>query len=127
MATVYLAHDPTFQRKVAIKVLAATSQADPDLRARFEREARIIAAIEHPAIVPVYDYGEHNGAPYLVMHYMPGGTLAERVRHGPLPIGALLDTLLRLAEALDLAHQRMPAQPAITPSLHRSLMHFELQ
>ena len=77
MATVYLAYDPRFQRQVAIKVLPRQFTHDPKYLARFEQEARMIAALEHPAIVPVYDYGEHNDAPYLVMRYMAGGVAAR--------------------------------------------------
>jgi serine/threonine-protein kinase len=78
MATVYLAYDPNFRRKVAIKRVAGKLQANDVYRERFEREAHLIAKIEHPAIVPVYDYGEHDHDLYLVMRYMPGGALATR-------------------------------------------------
>ena len=72
MATVYLAYDPRFQRQVAIKVLPRQFTHDPRYLARFEQEAQLIAKLEHPAIVPVYDFGEHEDAPYLVMRYMLG-------------------------------------------------------
>ena len=77
MATVYLAYDPNFRRNIAIKVVSVNLQENPVFRERFEREARLIAKIEHPAIVPVYDYGEQDNQPYLVMRYMPGGTLDQ--------------------------------------------------
>ncbi|MAT99603.1 MAG: hypothetical protein CL608_20870 [Anaerolineaceae bacterium] len=105
MAIVYLAHDPRFGRKVALKVMSQTLRDDPTFRGRFEREARIIATLEHPAIVPVYDYGEER-APYLVMRYMPGGTLAERIIAGPLPLETAVPIIQRLAGALDHAHQQ---------------------
>ena len=76
MATVFQAHDPSFKRDVAVKVLPREFLHDPTFRSRFEREAQTIAALEHPAIVPVYDFGEEAGQPYLVMRYMPGGSLA---------------------------------------------------
>ncbi len=104
MAAVYLAHDPRFGRKVAIKVISQALQDDPTFRGRFEREARIIATLEHPAIVPVYDYGEVDGQPYLVMRHMPGGTLAERIIAGPLSLETAVPIIQRLAGALDHAH-----------------------
>lgn len=74
MATVYLARDPNFDREVAIKVLPEVFLHEPQFRTRFEREAKTIAMLEHPAIVPVYDFGEVNDQPYIVMRYMAGGT-----------------------------------------------------
>ena len=104
MATVYLAHDPRFRRDVALKVLPREFLHDPTFHARFEREAQTIATLEHPAIVPVYDFGEEDGQPYLVMRYMPGGSLADRLRDGPLSIPASAIILERVGEALDEAH-----------------------
>lgn len=106
MGIVYRAFDPTFNREVAIKVLPQQFASDPTLRARFEREARVVAALEHPAIVPVYDFGEVAGQPYLVMRYMAGGSLADRLVRGPLPAAEALRILAHLAPALDLAHSR---------------------
>ncbi|KAA0251920.1 MAG: serine/threonine protein kinase, partial [Chloroflexi bacterium] len=72
-ATVYRAYDPRFEREVAIKFLPPELiHSDPQFRMRFEREAKIIAQLEHPAIVPVYDVGEENNQPYFVMRYMNG-------------------------------------------------------
>ena len=79
MAAVYLAYDPNFRRNVAIKLVSSNLQENVVFRERFEREAHLIAKIEHPAIVPVYDYGEQNNQPYLVMRYMPGGSLPKRL------------------------------------------------
>lgn len=104
MAHVYLAHDPTFRRQVAIKVLPPHFLDNPVLRARFEREARLIATIEHPAIVPVYDFGEQEGQLYLVMRYMPGGSLQERIRRAPLSLARASEILTLLAPALDAVH-----------------------
>ena len=106
MATVFLANDPRFGRKVALKVMSQALRDDPTFRGRFEREARIIATLEHPAIVPVYDYGEEQAQPYLVMRYMPGGTLAERIIAGPLSLETAVPIIQRLAGALDHAHQQ---------------------
>ena len=106
MATVYRAFDPHFQRDVAIKVLPLHFLHDPRFRARFEREARIVAGLQHPAIVPVYDFGEDNGQPYLVMSLMSGGSLEDRLRQGPMPLVETERIVGRLAPALDAAHQR---------------------
>ena len=75
MAMVYRAHDPRFGRDVAIKVLPREFLHDPMFRERFQREARMIAQIEHSAIVPVHDYGEYEGQPFLVMRFMPNGLM----------------------------------------------------
>jgi hypothetical protein len=104
MATVYRAHDPGIARDVAIKVLPREFLDVPGFRARFEREARMLASLEHPAIVPIYDHGEHEGQPYLVMRLMSGGSLADRLRNGPLPIPEAARILSALAPALDHAH-----------------------
>lgn len=106
MATVYLAHDPNFGRDVALKVLPAAFLHDPMFRARFEREAHSIARLEHPAIVPVYDFGEEAGQPYLVMRYMPGGSLDDRLAKGPLPVEECVRILQQIGPALDEAHRR---------------------
>ena len=105
MATVYLAYDPRFQRQVAIKVLPRQFTHDPRYLARFEQEAQLIAKLEHPAIVPVYDFGEHEDAPYLVMRYMAGGSLRERLQGEPLTLEQTSAIMERLAPALDKAHQ----------------------
>ena len=105
MATVYLAYDPRFQRQVAVKVLPRQFTHDPKYLARFEQEARMIASLEHPAIVPVYDFGEEEDAPYLVMRYMPGGSLRDRLQGEPLPLDETLDILGQLAPAVDYAHE----------------------
>ena len=104
MATVFLAQDPRFRRDVAIKVLPRQFTHDPQFRTRFEQEAQMIAALDHSAIVPVYDYGEEDSQPYLVMRYMPGGSLAERLEKGPLPLLEVVNIMTRVAQALDRAH-----------------------
>lgn len=106
MATVYLAHDPRFGRDVALKVLPPQFLHEEQFRSRFEREARTIAMLEHPAIVPVYDFGEHEGQPYLVMRYMNGGSLENRLQRGPLPKPEALQIIKRIASALDEAHKK---------------------
>ncbi len=106
MAMVYRASDPEFGREVAIKVLPPEILHDPSFRARFKREAKIIASLEHPAIVPVYDFGEDNGQPYLVMRYMTGGSLALRLLQGPMALPEVSRIVSALAAALDEAHNK---------------------
>ncbi len=108
MAAVFRGYDPRFNRDVAVKVLPREFLHDPNFRARFEREARTIAALEHPAIVPVYDYGEDAdlGQPYLVMRLMPGGSLADRLAQGRLDPDEAARILSQLAPALDQAHAK---------------------
>ena len=106
MATVYRAYDPLFERDVAVKVLPRAMLHDPQFRIRFEREAKMIAMLEHPAIVPVYDYGEEDGQPYFVMRYMTGGSLADRIKQGPLTVAEATRILAHIGPALDEAHRR---------------------
>ncbi len=104
MATILRASDPRFKRDVAIKLLPREFQHERTFRTRFEREAETIAALEHPAIVPVYDYGEEDDQPYFVMRYMPGGSLADKIAKGPLPVAEAARIVARIAPALDTAH-----------------------
>ena len=106
MATVYHAYDPRFEREVALKVLPREMLHDPQFRTRFEREAKTIAMLEHPAIVPVYDFGEEDGQPYFVMRYMTGGSLTERMKHAAMTIQEVAHLFGRLAPALDEAHAK---------------------
>ncbi len=105
-ATVYLAYDPRFEREVALKVLPREYLHEPTFHERFSREARTIARLEHYAIVPVYDFGEHLGQPYLIMRYMAGGSLADKLADGPLPLTTIAPILKRLADALDYSHSK---------------------
>ena len=104
MATVYRAKDPNFDRNVAVKVLPRTFLHDPQFRVRFEREAKTIAALEHTAIVPVYDFGEENGQPYIVMRLMSGGTLADKLDKGKLPIEEAARIITQISPGLFTAH-----------------------
>ena len=106
MSTVYLGYDPRSLREVAIKVLPPYYMHAEKFRDRFEREAVMIALLEHPAIVPVYDMGEDEGQPYIVMRYMSGGSLSEKLKKGPIPLRECMEMYLRLAPALDTAHAR---------------------
>ena len=104
MATVYKAYDPRFEREVAVKVLPREMLHDEQFRVRFEREAKTIAALEHQAIVPVYDVGEEEGQPYFVMRYMTGGSLSDIIARGPMSLVAATKIIERMASALDDAH-----------------------
>ena len=106
MATVYLAHDPVFERDVAVKLLPREFLHDPTFKSRFEREAKTIASLEHSSIVPVHDFGEEKGQPYLVMRYMPGGSLVNKLKKGRLSFEEILHITTRLASGLDEAHRR---------------------
>ena len=106
MAVVYLALDPFIKRQVAVKVLPKQYTHDPQFRVRFQREAEVIAALEHGFIVPVYDFGDHEGQPYLVMRYLPGGTLRDRLVNGALPVSEITPLFRNIASALDYAHKK---------------------
>ena len=106
MSIVYHAHDARTNRDVALKVLPREFLHDPNFRQRFEREAQTIASLEHPAIVPVYDFGEEGSQPFLVMRHMTGGSLTDRLMEGPLSLKAATAILRRIGSALDYAHQQ---------------------
>jgi serine/threonine-protein kinase len=116
MATVFHAYDPSFERDVAIKVLPETMMQDPQFRARFTREAKAIARLEHPAIVPVYDVGEENNQPFIVMRYMSGGSLADMIKLGPLSLEKCSQILSRLASSLDATHNQGIVHRDIKPA-----------
>ena len=107
MGEVYRARDTRLNRTVAIKVLPADVSQDHDLRARFEQEARAIAALDHPHICALHDVGEHDGTHYLVMQYLEGETLAARLARTkePLPLDQALKIAIGIADALDKAHR----------------------
>ncbi len=117
MAIVYLAHDLRFNRQVAIKVLPSELlHGDPQFRLRFEREAKIIAQLEHPAIVPVYDVGEEDGRPYFVMRYMNGGSLADRLQQQRFSVKEATRILEIIAPALEEAHAKGIVHRDLKPS-----------
>jgi len=106
MATVYLGYDDRFERDVAIKVLPAEFLHDPQFSVRFHREAKTIATLEYPAIVPVYDVGEADGLPYFVMRYMDGGSLDDVLEKRDLSLKEAARIINIIAPALDEAHRR---------------------
>src|SRR5258707_6247840 len=103
MGLVFRAYHVQLERPGAVKVLQALSP-DPDSTARFRHEAQAIAQMRHPNIVNVYDFGEFEGTPYMVVEYVPGGSLANRLNNGPLGHAAALRFLRGIAAGLDYAH-----------------------
>ncbi|CAN5766400.1 hypothetical protein BH18ACI5_BH18ACI5_30280 [soil metagenome] len=111
MGEVYRARDTRLERTVAIKVLPSFLASDPDFRARFEREARSISALNHPHICTLHDVGEVTGpdggvVSYLVMEHLDGETLAARLTRGPLALDTVLNYACQIADALDKAHRQ---------------------
>jgi len=107
MSTVYRAYDPLFEREVALKILKQEGLNDAQVRERFERETKIIAKLEHAAIVPVYDIGRSdNDQLFFVMRYMAGGSLADRIQKGTLSLLDAANLIQRLGAALDYAHAK---------------------
>ena len=104
MGEVYRARDTRLDRAVAVKVLPSHLAADSAARARFDREARSIAAASHPNICALHDIGHDGGHDFLVMELLEGQTLQDRLERGPLEIGPLVDHAIALADALDVAH-----------------------
>ncbi|MBE2221547.1 MAG: protein kinase [Anaerolineae bacterium] len=116
MSTVYLAHDPHFDRDVAIKLLPRELLHHGNFRRRFDREAKIVASLDHPAIVSVHDFGEQDGQPYLVMRFMAGGSLTDRLKQGAMPINEVSRIISRLAPALDEVHGKGILHRDLKPS-----------
>ncbi|MCC6499122.1 MAG: serine/threonine protein kinase [Anaerolineales bacterium] len=104
MATVYKAYQPSMDRNVAIKVLPRQLAESPEFAARFQQEARIIARLEHPHILPVFDFGESDGVTYFVMRYLEAGTLKTKMEAGPLSLNEIDRLFTQLADALNYAH-----------------------
>ncbi|HEX8170280.1 MAG TPA: protein kinase [Thermoanaerobaculia bacterium] len=105
MGEVYKAKDTRLDRTVALKVLPEHLSKDSELRRRFEREARAISALSHPNICMLFDVGNDSGREFLVMEYLDGETLAERLTHGPLPLEEALRIGIEIADALEKAHR----------------------
>src|SRR6476661_828813 len=106
MGEVYRARDTRLERTVAIKVLASHLSASPEVRQRFEREAKTISQLSHPHICALHDVGREGDTEYLVMEYLEGETLAERLGKGPLPLEQTLRYGIEIADALDRAHRQ---------------------
>src|SRR5580704_13871408 len=106
MGEVYKARDTRLDRIVAIKVLPAHLADRADLRERFERKAKTIASLNHPHICTLYDTGHQDEIDFLVMEYLEGETLAQRLLKGSLPIQQVLQYAIEIADALDKAHRK---------------------
>ncbi len=104
MAEVWRAADERLGRTVAVKVILTAHLRDGNLRERFHHEARLVASLDHPNILPVYDYGDEDGMPYLVMPYLDGGTLRDRMVGSPIPFAQAVSWIRQLGDALDAAH-----------------------
>ena len=116
VATVYKAYHPALDRLVAIKVLHPAFKEDPNFLERFRREARVIAKLEHPNIVPIYDFSEHYEQPYLVMKYIEGETLKSRLARSPLDLKEGLRVVEAVGHALSHAHGKGVLHRDVKPS-----------
>jgi len=116
MATVYRARQTSMNRVVALKILPKHFMRDDTYLRRFEREVEIIAQLEHRNIVPVYDYGEHDGQPFIAMRYMPAGSVDDLIGSGPLMVERTLDIIEQVSPALDYAHNKNILHRDLKPS-----------
>lgn len=116
MGVVYRAYDSTLEREVALKLLPAYLRGDATFLHRFRREARVVARLEHACIVPIYDVGEQEGQPYLVMRLLRGGALRERLTAASLDQEQLFRALRRVAQALDAAHAQRIVHRDVKPA-----------
>jgi eukaryotic-like serine/threonine-protein kinase len=106
MGEVYRARDSRLDRSVAIKILPESFRKDPERLARFEREARTLASLNHPNIAVIHGFEQARGIQALVMELVEGPTLADRIRQGPIPLDEALPIARQVAEALEAAHER---------------------
>lgn len=116
MATVYKAYHAALDRYVALKVLHPAFNEDKSFELRFQREARVVAKLEHPHIVPIYDYAEHEHRPYLVMKFIEGETLKARLQRGPLSSHEIQQVVDSVGAALSYAHRQGILHRDIKPS-----------
>ncbi len=122
MGEVYRARDTKLGREVAIKVLPEEFSKDTARVARFEREAKLLASVNHPNVATLYGHEEWNGQQFLVMELVEGETLAERIAQGPIPVDEAIRIFLQIAEGLEAAHEKgvihrdlKPANMKLTP------------
>jgi len=116
MAAVYKAYQPGMDRYVALKILPRHFASDPQFVKRFEQEAKIIAKLQHPHILPVHDYGEQDGYTYIVMPFVDSGTLADWLQGEPLPLRQIKSVMDQVGDALDYAHTQGVLHRDIKPS-----------
>jgi ABC-type transport system substrate-binding protein/serine/threonine protein kinase len=114
MGVVYRARDPMLNREVAVKLLA-TTELTPDLEERFQREAQIVAQMDHPGIVPIYDVGRHDGSLFFVMPIVEGTNLRRLLWDGSLRLGEVIDIAIQVADALEYSHSRGVVHRDIKP------------
>ena len=133
MGEVYHAKDSKLNRDVAIKVLPEQFVRDPERIARFRREAQVLASLDHPNIARIYAFEETGSARFLVMEYVPGDTLRERIKRGPTPVEESLDISKQIASALEAAHEKTivhrdlkPANVKVTPEGQVKVLDFGL-
>ena len=133
MGVVYLGHDPRLHRAVAIKALPEHLASDPDRLARFTREARTLAQLSHPNVAGIFGVEEHDGASYLVLEYVEGETLADRLDRGPLPVDEALEIAAQIAAGVEAAHDAgvvhrdlKPGNVIVTPEGKAKLLDFGL-
>src|SRR5262249_14805297 len=106
MGEVYRGRDTKLKREVAIKILPEEFSRDPDRLARFQREAEVLASLNHPYIAAIYDLQEAEGSRFLVLELVEGETLADRIQRGPIPVNEALNIAKSICEALEAAHEK---------------------
>ncbi|HEX9285753.1 MAG TPA: serine/threonine-protein kinase [Thermoanaerobaculia bacterium] len=114
MGVVYRARDPMLNREVAVKLISSTDLT-PEIAERFQREAQIVAQMDHPGIVPIYDLGQHEGSLFFVMPVVEGENLRHLLWAGSLRLGEVLDIAIQTADALDYSHSRGVVHRDIKP------------
>ena len=129
----YRAEDTNLSREVAIKVLPEQFTKDPQRLARFEREAKLLASLNHPNIAAIYGFEEADDVRFLAMELVPGETLAERVAKGPVPVEETLEICRQIAEGVEAAHEKgvihrdlKPANVKVTPEGKVKILDFGL-
>ena len=119
MGEVYRAHDTKLGRDVAIKILPSHFTSDPDRLARFEREARVLASLNHPHIGAIYGLEDADGVRALVLELVQGETLADRIARGPIPLNDALTIARQIVDALDAAHEKGHRSPRSEAGQHQ--------